>query len=357
MSAPPIAPQGLPQIREDPTTGARVVLSGDRGHRPIRLVTPTLAAVEPRDCPFCPGNEGVTLPTLASREGPDGWLVRAFPNRFPALRVEGGLDGGREGPWGWASGVGAHEVIAESREHALPLWDQPESMRLALHVARERLADLRRDARLAHVAWFRNHGALAGASQPHPHAQIVGSHVVSAHMANVADRMQASVAPDGLMGAIVRHELDAGVRIVGADARIVALCPYAPRFSYETWLVPADGGPRFDEAADEAVDALAAAMCDVLGATADVIDLGAYNAVLYTAPRGRERGFGWHVRLTPRRVALGGYELMSGGTILHVPPEESAARLRPAVARRAQLRSGPNATMSSAVPITPTGRR
>ena len=76
----------MPEVRQDPTTGAWCVLSGDRGHRPVRLVTPVLE--EPAQCPFCPGNEGVTLPTLASVEGPDGWLVRAFPNRYPALRVE-----------------------------------------------------------------------------------------------------------------------------------------------------------------------------------------------------------------------------------------------------------------------------
>lgn len=318
-----------PQIREDPTTGVRCVLSGDRGHRPIRLVTPELAPVSTRDCPFCPGNEHVTLPTLASREGPEGWLVRAFPNRYPALRVEGVPEGGHEGPWGWASGVGAHEVIAESRQHTLPLWEQPEQMRLALHVARERLEDLHHDQRLRHVTWFRNHGALAGASQPHPHAQIVGSHVVPAQMKNMAERLMARAhAGGGLIDDIREHELQVGVRVVGADSRVVAICPFAPRFSFETWLIPAQAGPRFFEADAEVVDALASAMCQVLRAVHRVLDPPAYNAVLYTAPRGGERGFGWHVRLTPRRVALGGYEVMSGGTILHISPEEAAARLR-----------------------------
>ena len=79
----------MPEQRQDPTTGAWVVLSGDRGHRPIRLVTPELSPIDPSDCPFCRGNESVTLPTLAERTDASGWLVRAFPNRFPALRVEG----------------------------------------------------------------------------------------------------------------------------------------------------------------------------------------------------------------------------------------------------------------------------
>lgn len=324
-----------PQIREDPTTGARCVLSGDRGHRPIRLVTPVLAPVAPADCPFCPGNEAVTMPTLASREGPEGWLVRAFPNRFPALRVECTPESGAEGPWAWASGVGAHEVIAESRLHDTPLWEQPEQLRLALHVARERLEDLHRDARLAHVGWFRNHGALAGASQPHPHAQIVGSHVIPAQMRTVAERCSAAYARTGrpLMADILRHELEAGVRVVGGDARVTAICPYAPRFSFETWLVPTEGGPRFFEAEAATIDATAAAMGAVLRAIHAVLDPPAYNAVLYTAPRGGERGFGWHIRVLPRRVALGGYEMMSGGTILHVAPEEAAERLREVVER------------------------
>ena len=55
----------------------------------------------PRNCPFCPGNEGKTPPEILAYgrngTGPNsaGWSIRVVPNRFPALGIEGELD--REG--------------------------------------------------------------------------------------------------------------------------------------------------------------------------------------------------------------------------------------------------------------------
>ncbi len=320
----------MPEIRHDPTTGAWCVLSGDRGHRPIRLVTPELASLSTANCPFCPGNEAATMPTLAERTAPDGWRVRAFPNRFPALRVEGEAAIRREGPWAQATGVGAHEVIAESRSHDQPLWEQPEQMRLALEVAVERMADLHRDVRMQHVGWFRNSGALAGASQPHPHAQVVASHVVPARVADMAKRMAAWDEANGrdLLGAILEHELEAGVRIVGRFGDVVVLVPFAPRFSFETWIVPVARVARMYEDRPEVVRDAADAMCAALEAVHRELAPPAYNALLFQAPRALDRGFRWHLRITPRRVALGGFELTTDGTVLHVRPEEAAARLR-----------------------------
>lgn len=323
----------MPEQRQDPTTGAWVVLSGDRGHRPIRLVTPELAPIDPSDCPFCRGNEAVTMPTLAERGDASGWLVRAFPNRFPALRVEGDVSRAQRGPWGWASGVGAHEVIAESPVHDQPLWAQPAQMRLAMAVARERMADLWQDSRFAHVSWFRNSGALAGASQPHPHAQVVANQTVPASVQNMAERMRAWHDSHGtdLLGDLLRHDLADGARVLWQDEHVVVTAPYAPRVSFETWVSPKVGGPFFHDASPGVVDAVADAMTAVLAAVHKVAAPPAYNALLFEAPRGQERGFRWHLRLTPRRVALGGFELTTGGTILHVAPEEAAERLRAAL--------------------------
>jgi UDPglucose--hexose-1-phosphate uridylyltransferase len=36
-----------------------------------------------------------------------------------------------------------------------------------------RITDLRQDKRLIHISVFKNHGENAGATQPHPHTQII----------------------------------------------------------------------------------------------------------------------------------------------------------------------------------------
>lgn len=319
----------MPELRQDPTTGLWTVLSGDRGHRPIRLVTPQLAEVPADRCPFCRGHEHTTLPTLAGVEGPDGWLVRAFPNRYPALRVEGEAWTGEHGLWGQASGVGCHEVIVESPVHDAPLYTQPAQQRLALRVARDRLADLAGDRRLRHLGWFRNSGALAGASQPHPHAQIVGSHVVPTQVATMVERADEHAARTGrsLLGDLLREELKDGARVVHDRDEVVSFCAYAPRFSGEVWIVPRAGGAAFGDASDRLIDAVADHLTAVTAALHAVLQPPAYNVLLVHAPAGQP-AFPWHLRVCPRRVALGGYELMSGGTILHTAPEVVAEALR-----------------------------
>jgi UDPglucose--hexose-1-phosphate uridylyltransferase len=323
----------MPEVREDPTTGVRTVISGDRGHRPVRLVPPELAPVSHADCPFCPGNEAVTRPTLASDEQGGRWLARAFPNRFPALRVEATADPSEEGLLrGW-DGLGCHEVIAETPDHDARLWEHPEAQRRALRLAQRRLSDLRGDARLAHLGWFRNHGALAGASQPHPHAQIVGSAVVPWFVDQMVARATAWHARTGrpLLADLLAQELRAATRVLWHDANVVALLAWAPRFSFETWIVPRRAAPRFDDVPASEVDSAADALSATLAAMHDALSLGAYNAVLHQAPTGGERGFVWHLRVCPRRVAPGGWEVMTGGTILPVAPEEAAEVLRGAL--------------------------
>jgi len=48
------------------------------------------------------------------------------PNKFPALGIEGELDREGEGLFDKMNGIGAHEVIIESPEHAASLATLPE---------------------------------------------------------------------------------------------------------------------------------------------------------------------------------------------------------------------------------------
>ena len=51
--------------------------------------------------------------------------MRVVPNKFPALRIEGGLDRKGLGAYDRMNGVGAHEVIIETPQHNLNLADAP----------------------------------------------------------------------------------------------------------------------------------------------------------------------------------------------------------------------------------------
>ncbi|MEK7750737.1 MAG: galactose-1-phosphate uridylyltransferase, partial [Acidobacteriota bacterium] len=114
----------MPELRKDPITGRWVIIATDRPRRPGDFVREQVAPRGVRACPFCPGSEDKTPPeVLAYRNGgaanEPGWTLRVIPNKFPALRVEGSMERQGEGLYDKMTGIGAHEVIIETADHAL----------------------------------------------------------------------------------------------------------------------------------------------------------------------------------------------------------------------------------------------
>lgn len=315
------------EIRLDPTTGDEVLLCEARPHerKPPQRETP------PEDCPFCPGHEHSTRPTIAQILRADRWVARAFANRSPVLVVEerdavsvsgGGLLQSR-------AGLGAHEVIVEAPEHA-PLHELPLSRSEdALMLARERLRDLRRDTRLKALTWFRNQGVGAGASQSHPHAQIVGTPYVPRRLAAYADRSREYLAKRGrpLLPDVLAAEREAGRSLF--DGEVSAVCPFAPRYPFEVWLVPARLSPHLADAGDPEIRALARALWRASRALVAALGPIPMTVTALCAPEEGERAsIGWHIRLAPRLVAGAGLEELTGLAVHSVFPEDAAPLLR-----------------------------
>lgn len=321
------------ELRRDPTTGDWLVLSTERMVRPPHLVVSEPSPVDPADCPLCPGNEGATGQDITRLERGGRWSVRVVPNRLPSLRPELGLDRRGFGPYDKVSGVGAHEVIVESREH-VPVWEQePRQLVDALRVARDRVRDLAHDTRFRYISWFRDHRAAAGASLHHPHSQVVALPVVPRYVVNMVERCQAHLARTEreLFQDLVDHDRHEEVRVVRDADQVLAVCPWAPRTPFETWLVPTGSEPSFGDAPDDTIDALGRTLREVLRALVRELDDPPHSVVLYTAPRGARSGFRWHLRVMPRLSACGGFDLATGSCAHAVPPEEAARVIRGAL--------------------------
>lgn len=320
------------EIRRDPITGDDVVIATERV---VERPPSPEHDLDPRDCPFCPGNEAHTPPTIEAIVRDGRWVARAFANRRPALVVEEPFAIRADGPYQAASGLGAHEVLVECPEHEelhrLPVARTAD----ALDLARRRLYDLRRDRRLRILQWFRNAGSGAGASQPHPHGQIVGLPVVVGRLQRAARRARDWHDRHGrplLLDVLAADERE-GRRILFREGPITALCPFAPRHPYEIWLVPSVARPGLADATDDEIGALAAAMHRALVALARVTADAPYNAVAIGAPEGEAApGFGWHVRMAPRLLTTAGFEEATGLALHSVFPEDAAATLREALA-------------------------
>ncbi len=317
------------EIRIDPTTGEEVVLATARVGRPNHLRPGRAVRTPPEDCPFCPGNEAKTPPLIAETVLAGEWQARAFANRFPALAIEGSLEGRAFGPYAKVSGLGAHEVVVESRLHDDPVWSLPDGGAAAFVLAQARMRDLARDVRLKYLCWFRNVGPEAGGSMSHPHAQLLALPRIPPRVKRMFDRFEAHLRETEreLLQDLLNYELEKGERVIWEGRGLVALCPWAPQMPFEVWFVPSrPQGSWLEDSIDLA--GLAEGMAKVLRAQAKVLASPSYNACLYQAPVGGAAGFRWHVRLMPRLGAYGGFELISGSVLHGVPPEESARLLR-----------------------------
>jgi UDPglucose--hexose-1-phosphate uridylyltransferase len=148
----------VPELRKDPVTGRWVIISTERQKRPNSFQIQHALPLGLENCPFCSGREDLTPPeVLAYRQNGSaantpGWDLRVVPNKFPALKVEGGLEREGEGMFDRMNGVGAHEVIVETPEHAKTLATMSEGeIERVLYAFRDRIQDLKRDRRFRYI--------------------------------------------------------------------------------------------------------------------------------------------------------------------------------------------------------------
>jgi UDPglucose--hexose-1-phosphate uridylyltransferase len=328
----------MPELRKDPVTGRWVIISTDRSKRPHDFQLTHVHPIGREECPFCPGHEDLTPPEVLAyrnRGGPNspGWSVRVVPNKYPALKVEGGLDRQGEGLFDRMNGIGAHEVIIETPDHSQTLATMGEGqIERVLMAFRDRIRDLKQDLRLRYILVFKNHGAAAGATLEHTHSQLIALPLVPDFVREELDGSRRHFVEKErcLFCDIVHQEIASGSRVVQESADIVALSPYAPRFPFETWLVPKRHGARYEDASSHEYESLARMLKAVLTRMDRALEFPPYNLVLHTAPFSDEdlQSYHWHVEILPKIARTAGFEWGTGFYINPTSPEEATDVLR-----------------------------
>jgi len=331
----------VPDLRKDPITGRWVIIASDRAKRPNDFVREPVEVRGERICPFCPGFENKTPPeTLAYRPSGQeanrpGWALRVVPNKFPALRVEGDLNPQGEGLYDRMNGVGAHEVVIETAEHATNLGLMAEQDVANLFFAfRDRVLDLKKDPRFRYIVLFKNHGQGAGASLEHPHSQLIALPVVPKR---VLEELSGATKYYGFRERcvfcdIVRQEMHSRTRVVLETEHFLAASPWAPRFPFETWVMPKRHASHFETALPAQIHNLGQVMRSLVRRMDQVLENAPYNMIIHTAPvqEGPLEHYHWHIEIMPKLTRVAGFEWGSGFYINPTPPEESAKFLREA---------------------------
>jgi UDPglucose--hexose-1-phosphate uridylyltransferase len=329
----------LPELRKDPVTGRWVIISTERRKRPNDFQLERPAIIREEFCPFCAGREEMTpREVLAFRHngmppnGP-GWDLRVVPNKFPALQVEGNLDRTGEGLFDRMNGIGAHEVIIETPDHAKTLATMSElEIERVLWAFRERVLDLKNDRRFRCIVLFKNHGAAAGATLEHTHSQLIALPIVPDFVREEVDgaKKHFSAKERCVFCDIIRQEVTAGKRVVHENADIVAMTPYASRFPFEMWLLPRSHGSRFEEAPRQVYENLARMLKWVLGRMNRALESPPFNFIIHSSPLSEDTNdfYHWHLEIIPKLTRTAGFEWGTGFYINPTSPEEAAEVLR-----------------------------
>ena len=226
-------------------------------------------------------------------------------------------------------------MIIETPDHGktLATMTEPEIERV-LWAFRERVLDLKQDRRFRYILIFKNHGAAAGATLEHTHSQLIALPIVPDFVRDEVDgaRRHFMAKERCVFCDIIRQEVASGQRVIHENADIVALSPYAPRFPFETWLLPKTHGARFEEAPRQAYESLARMLKAILQRMNRALETPPYNLIIHSAPFSEDTTdfYHWHVELMPKLTRTAGFESGTGFYINPTSPEEATQVLRSA---------------------------
>jgi len=300
-------------LRKDFLLERYSIISEERSKRPHMYEKPP--EKKGKTCFFCPGNEALTPPTIARypAEGRGDWQIRVFRNKFPALKPP----------------AGDHEIVVETNKHGSELQDlAPEEIVQVFLMYEIRRKVLQK--KYGYVSVFKNSGREAGASIAHAHAQILAGPVVPRIVAEESEaakrhyRKKKRCAWCDHMTKTGRSSRKRKLIAAKTD-HTIALAAEAPRFPYEVWVMPRRHVPSFSKLKnEEALD-----FCTVLKRVlAKAGELGPYNFILHSTPKGASKYYHFHLEVMPRVSTHAGFELGGGMYIITASPETAASYYR-----------------------------
>jgi UDPglucose--hexose-1-phosphate uridylyltransferase len=337
MSSPIV----MSEFRQDPITGRWVIIASERSKRPRHDRRPDNQS-HSGPCPFCAGNEAMTPPEIwAHRENntqPDtpGWSVRVVPNKYPALASGGWWSDGEDGLYKSQGGFGTHEVIIESPDHVVDMGAlSVEQFTKILRTYQERLRELQTDPRWRYLLLYKNHGTRAGATLEHIHSQLIALPAVPKEAADELNGAKKHFQSTGrcIYCEIIQREGERHERLVSQSEHFIAVCPFAPRFGYETWILPKNHAASFEQSTGEDIAALAHALSGLVSRLNRALNNPPFNYVIHSSPpqQAAMPYYHWHIEIMPQLTRAAGFEWGSGVYMNSIAPEDAARLLRDAV--------------------------
>jgi len=318
----------MPELRRHYFLDEYCIIAAERKKRPSDFPA-TTAPGDEAVCPFCPGNEEMTPPSVAvyTEQGvlSDGlerissWRMRVFPNVFAAMVP---CPAPVTTEWMALPGQGFHEVIVDSPLHREnPADFSQKHMEKLIHVYRDRYVHYCGESLVKYVSIFKNRGKEAGASLSHSHSQLITLPIlpplIKREMGTIS---RASVCP---FCNIVSQEKES-CRLIDENENWILIAPFYSQAPYETWILPKRHFANLQEMHEDEAKSLAALLIRVLGSMRSLLNDPPYNYMIFQLP------FGYHlnIRIQPALSKIAGFERSTGVYINSFAPEQAAEELR-----------------------------
>ena len=336
----------MSNIRTDLLNDKYVLIAPERLHRPdFYQKTPQEGDI--KNCPFCDGHEDMTPSEIYAirdnQPNSTGWKTRVVPNLYKAVQVELQSGSKMQGMFETIQGVGAHEVLIDSPNHDKDIVTLDTShIELWLKSMIQRLEDLKRDRRLVHLSIFKNYGENSGATQKHPHTQIMALPIIPKNKLDFLKRNFDYYKRHGrgLVQDIVENEkISKDSRAIEEIGNFIAYCPFASSFPFEVTIAPLKGISSLELCNQEEISNLSFMIKTVFEKLHKQLGEFDYNLYFRLAPLNKnfeneeylphlEEIFRFTLHIIPRIYRLGGFELSTNMTVNPVSPEECARLLR-----------------------------
>jgi len=307
------------ELRKDYILDRYTIVAEERRKRPKQFLRQEIKK-EKGICYFCPGNENTTPKEKGRVEFKDKWLIRWFPNLFPAVELKGSplMKGGKFTKK--SNAYGYHEVIVETPDHDKQIADLSVGhIAEVLKVYSLRIKELSKNAK--YVVIFKNQGKMGATSLIHSHTQLATYPKIPEAVKeklNAIKKYKKCPYCD-----IIKQEMKSPRKIF-VNKSFASFAPFASRFNYEAWIFPKKHIRNITELEDIELVDLAELIKKILVKLSKLTD--SYNMLLHYAPKGSDLHF--HIEITPRIAIWGGFELSTGAVINSVAPETAAGFYR-----------------------------
>ena len=334
----------MSELRQRLDTGEWVIMAPERlkngGIQKEKNPLQDAYSVYEKNCPFCAGNDDRYSNIEIDRiNGPDtnDWTVRCVENKFQIFSNHESVplkskEYSTDGIYRKFTRHGNHELVIESAEHnktfATMNHDEVSNV-VEMYFRRYRCLN---NGENLQAVLFKNHGVLSGASQRHPHSQIVSMMVVPEYIRFLIDNAMKYYDRHGrcVFCKIIENEMKVEKRLVYQNDKFIAIVPYASSVPYEIEIYPKSHQGGFDIMPGEDIVELSDCLRVVMRKLYLALSNPDFNIIFRNPPYHLSNmlSYHWHLKVVPYLAAPGGFELGSAMRVNVMMPEDSAGVLR-----------------------------